>query len=314
MRAEDTTVVFMGSPAFAVPSLRALATAGYRVVAALTQPDKPAGRGGALHAPEVKRTAQELGIPVVQPDSLRDQAVQTHLASFEAEVFVVAAYGKLLPRAVLAMPSHGCINVHASLLPRWRGASPIVAALLAGDEETGVTLMELAPRMDAGPIIAARAMPLSPRDTTNAVEPRLAELGAELLVETLPGWLRGEIVAKPQDESAVTTCPLITKADGHLQSGMSAEQAERAVRAYNPWPGAFVEYRGQRLAIWSASVDAGPNLEPGTMQIHGKQPAVAFAGGWLVLEEVQRQGSKRMSGQAFLAGERGQLAPKVGLA
>ena len=304
----------MGSPAFAVPSLRALAGAGYRVVAAVSQPDRPAGRDAAVRAPDVKLAAEELGIDTFQPGSLRDEAVQARLADFRADLFIVAAYGKLLPRAVLAMPRRGCLNVHASLLPRWRGASPIAAAILAGDAETGVTIMELVAKMGAGPTLARASVSIGSADTTGSLEYRLSEVGAKLLTDTLPGWLDGAVAAQPQDESLVTTCSLIKKEDGHLRSAILVQEAERAVRACNPWPGAYVEYRGQRLAIWSARVAEGPPAAAGTTQIQGKHPAIAFSNGWLVLEEVQRQGSKRMPGQAFLAGERGQLAPFVGLA
>ncbi|MGH2633996.1 MAG: methionyl-tRNA formyltransferase, partial [Tepidiformaceae bacterium] len=261
----------MGSPAFAVPSLVALVEAGYDVVAAISQPDKPAGRGSALHAPEVKEAAQARGIRTFQPPTLRDEAAQDGLAAFGADIFVVAAYGKLLPKAVLEMPRHGCINVHASLLPRWRGASPITAAILAGDVATGVTIMLLEARMDAGPIIATTArLPIGPGETTGSLEPKLAAAGAELLAEMLPGWLAGDLRATQQDEALVTTSSLIKKEDGHLRAGMTVEEAERAVRAYNPWPGAYVDYRSQRLGIWAAHVVPGTSGAPGTFRIEQK--------------------------------------------
>jgi methionyl-tRNA formyltransferase len=305
---ESVRVLFFGSPAFAVPSLRALAAAGYRLVGAVTQPDRPAGRGGALRPPEVKVAALELGLPVFQPETLRDQDVQSRLAAFEADVFVVAAYGKILPRAVLALPAHGCVNVHGSLLPRWRGPSPIAAAILAGDAETGVSIMELVRKMDAGPVIGRGTIPIGAEDTTGSLEPRLAELGARTLVELLPGWYDGIIPAEPQDESLVTYCQLLTKADGHLAATMTAAEAERAVRAYNPWPGAFVLYRGERLGIWKALVAEAPSgAAHGDMIITERKPACVFGDGVLVLDEVQKPGGKRLTGQQFLAGERGKL-------
>jgi methionyl-tRNA formyltransferase len=313
--AADVRIVFMGSPAFAVPSLRALVAAGYPVVASVSQPDRPAGRGGRVQPPLLKVAAQELGIETFQPETLRDPAVQERLSSYRADVFCVAAYGKILPAAVLAIPSRGCLNVHASLLPRWRGPSPIAAAILAGDAVTGVSIMELVLKMDAGPVILRSELPIEPGDTAGTLESRLAELGANQLVEVLPGWLSGALTAVPQDESGATYCRLISKADGQLKSSMTAIEAERAVRAYNPWPKAFVHHRDERLAIWAAHVDSSPRAaEPGTLAIIGRQPAIAFAGGWLVLEEVQRAGSRRLSGQEFFNGERGSLAPEVTLA
>ena len=254
MTPSETRVVFMGSPAFAVPSLSALAGAGYQVVAVVCQPDRPAGRGGKLAPPAVKVAAQGLGLEVVQPETLRDEAVRAVLDAYRADVIVVAAYGKILPKSVLAMPRRGCINVHASLLPRWRGASPINAAILAGDAETGVSIMELEPKMDTGPVILCRSMPIEASDTTASLEPRLADLGARALLDALPGWLGSELHAQPQDDSKATYCSLLTKEDGHLSTTMTAAEAERAVRAFNPWPGAFVLVGQERLAIWGAEV------------------------------------------------------------
>lgn len=309
-----TRVVFMGSPEFAVPSLRALAAAGATVVTAVSQPDRPSGRGGRVQAPPVKLAALELGVAVLQPETLRDTAVQAQLKSLDADVFVVAAYGKILPQVVLDTPRRGCLNVHASLLPRWRGASPITAAILAGDTVTGVSIMELVRKMDAGPVISRVETPILPDDTTGTLEPRLASLGAAELVRVLPGWLSGELPAVPQDEDVATYCHLLSKNDGRLATSMTAEEAERAVRAYNPWPGAFVSYRSERLAIWRARVVAADSASPGATAVTGRHPAIAFGDGWLVLEEVQRPGGKRLTGEQFLAGERGRLEPVVGLA
>lgn len=307
-------VVFMGSPAFAVPSLRALHEAGHEVVLAVTQPDRPAGRGARTQPPEVKVAAEALDIPVAQPESMRDEAFRERLRSVGADLFVVAAYGKILPQAILDMPAHGCLNVHASLLPRWRGPSPIAAAILAGDSETGVSIMTLVRQMDAGPVIARASIPIAPAATTGSLEPELARLGADLLVETIPGWLGGDITAEPQDESLVTYCSLLTKADGYLRASMTADQAARAVRAFNPWPTASVGYGDGRLNIWAARAVPGESAPPGTTAVIGRLPAVAFEGGWLTLDEVQKMGGKRIGGQAFLNGERGRLLPEVGLA
>lgn len=308
-----TSVVFMGSPEFAVPSLRTLAQAGYRIPLVVSQPDRPAGRGGRMHEPPVKTMARALGLETFQPETMRDEAVHARLREANADVFVVAAYGKILPQAVLDIPHRGCVNVHASLLPRWRGASPITAAIKAGDLVTGVSIMELVRKMDAGPVISRAEQPILPNDTTGTLEPRLADLGARELALVLPAWLSGELVAEPQDESLVTTCGLVSKQDGWLAAMMSVADAERAVRAYNPWPGAFVEYRGERLAIWAAHIEPGEPPTPGNTAIREKKPAVSFASGWLILDEVQRPGGKRLAGDQFIAGERGQLAPTVGL-
>jgi methionyl-tRNA formyltransferase len=314
MSVRPARVVFMGSPQFAIPSLRALAHERYDVAAAVCQPDRPAGRGSKLLAPAVKMTAVDLGIEVFQPETLRDAASQARLDGYAADVFVVAAYGKILPRAVLAMPWRGCVNVHASLLPRWRGASPINAAILAGDAETGVSIIEMEPTMDTGPVIVRRPIHIEPNDTTATLEPRLAALGAAALIDALPTWIDADLQAEPQDESLVTYCSLIKKEDGHLARTMTAVEAERAVRAYDPWPMAVVMLGEERLAIWAAHVvEAGENLVPGSLFLFERRPAVALTGGGLVLDEVQRPGSRRLSGDQFLNGLRGQLPATVGL-
>ncbi len=315
MKPSEVRTVFMGSPEFALPSLRALADAGYDLRLVVTQPDRRAGRGGRMRAPAAKVEAERLGIRVFQPQSFRDPEAVAELAGVDPDLIVVAAYGRILARAVLDMPRHPVVNVHPSLLPRWRGPSPVAAAILAGDRETGVSIMKLVEEMDAGPILAARPFPTAPTDTTGVLETTLAEVGADLLVETLPRWLEGDLRAVPQDESLVTVCPLLEKAHGHLAAGMTAREAERAVRAYDPWPGAFVTWNGDRLGIWRAHVgDAGDELVPGALTVFAGKPAVAFRDGVLVLDEVQRSGSRRVSGEAFLNGERGRLPRSAGLA
>lgn len=315
MKPSAVRTIFMGSPEFAIPTLRALVEEGYDVRLAVTRPDRRAGRGGRMRPPAARVEAERLGIPVFQPESFRDSDAVAALAAVAPDLIVVAAYGRILPRAVLDLPRRPVVNVHPSLLPRWRGPSPVAAAILAGDGTTGVSIMELVPRMDAGPVIAARPFPIAPTDTTGALEARLAEEGASLLSQTLPAWLAGDLRAVPQEETLVTTCPLLEKALGHLSPGMTAAEAERAVRAYDPWPGAFVTYKGDRLAIWRAHVgDAGDEIIPGEVTVLAGKPAVAFREGVLVLDEVQRSGSRRVSGEAFLNGERGRLASAAGLA
>ncbi len=315
MKPEEVRTIFMGSPEFALPTLRALAAEGYDLRLAVTQPDRRAGRGGRVRSPAARVEAERLGVPVFQPDSLRAPEAVARLAAAEPDLIVVAAYGRILPRTVLDLPRYRVINVHPSLLPRWRGPSPVAAAILAGDDTTGVSIMELVPKMDAGPVLAARPFPIAATDTTGALEARLAEEGADLLIETLPGWLAGDIQPAPQDEALVMTCPLLEKVHGHLRAGMTAVEAERAVRAYDPWPGAFVTYKDDRLAIWRAHVgDAGDELIPGDVTVLAGKPAVALREGVLVLDEVQRSGSRRVAGEAFLNGERGRLASLAGLA
>ncbi len=314
MRLAERSIVFFGSPAFAEPSLRALHAAGYDIPLVVTQPDKPAGRGGRVTPPRVKVVATELGLPVFQPPNLKAPAVVDELRSRNPGAFVVAAYGKIIPRAVLEIPTRGSVNVHASLLPRWRGASPIESAILAGDEQTGVCIMEVVMKMDAGDVVSRREVAVG-QHSTATLEPLLAEVGAQLLVQTLPAWFAGEIAPTPQDESLVTYCTLIQKNDGFIPADATATTAERMVRAFNPWPGAFVLYKGERLAIWRASVVESPGeAAPGTLFVHQKVPAIALASGALLLEEVQRQGGKRISGRDFLNGERDRLDPKVVLA
>ena len=315
MNPADVRTIFMGSPAFAVPSLRALAEAGYDLRLVVAQPDRRAGRGSRVRAPAAKTEAEGCGIAVYQPESLRAPEAVAALEAAKPDLIVVAAYGRILPRTVLDLPARGTVNVHPSLLPRWRGPSPVAAAILSGDEETGVSIIELVPKMDAGPAITSRRSRVLLTDTTRTLEARLAEEGAALLVEALPGWLAGETVATPQDESRVTTCSLLTKADGHLEAAMTAAEAGRAVRAYDPWPGAYVTYANERLAIWRAHAQPAANeLEAGEISLTDGRPAVAFREGLLVLEEVQRSGSKRITGEAFMHGEHGRLATKVVLA
>ena len=297
----------MGSPAFAVPSLRALVDAGYDVVAAMCQPDRPSGRGGKVQFGPVKALALDLGIPVYQPEKLRDPGVVAHIAELAAAVFVVAAYGKIIPNAVLALPARGSLNVHASLLPRWRGASPIEAAILAGDPDSGVSIMEVVQKMDAGPVVSQVRVPILPDHTGGTLESDLAVAGANLLVETLPGWLDRTTAVAPQDESLVTYCTLISKADGALRSTMNVTDAERAVRAFNPWPGAYIGIGEERLTAWEAHVESSVQERPvpGALFVTPGSLAVGFEDGWLSLDLVQRPGGKRQPAREYLNGLRG---------
>lgn len=296
-------IVFMGSPAFALPALRRLAEQ-YPIVGVVTQPDRPAGRGQLLTPPPVKELAISLGIPVIQPNRLRDPAAMESLAGWKPDLIVVAAFGQILRQNVLDMPAYGCINVHASLLPRWRGAAPIQAAILHGDPETGVTMMKMDAGVDSGPLLAQKAIPINPDDTAESLSARLAEVGADLLVETLPGYLEGKIVPQPQDESQATRAPLIKKEDGLLDFNRPALELERKVRAFNPWPGSFFIWQGAPFKVLRAHVNAAFSVKAGKAEIIDKLPAVGTIDGSLVLDMVQPAGKKPMTGDVFIRGAR----------
>jgi methionyl-tRNA formyltransferase len=296
-------VVFMGSPDFALPSLENLARY-FQVVGVVTQPDRLAGRGRTLKPPAVKVLARKLGIPVTQPESLRTPAAMERLHQWRPDVIVVTAFGQILREDVLELPTHGCVNVHGSLLPRWRGAAPIQAAILYGDDITGVTIMKMDPGLDTGPILSQRSIPIEPQDTAGTLSPRLAKLGADLLVETLPPYLHGEISPQPQDDSRSTFAPMLNKTDGDLDFHQAATDLSRRVRAYNPWPGAYTHIEGVRLKIHRAHADASPSPGPGIRTIVDGFPAIGTAEGTLVLEEVQPAGRNALAGDAYLRGAR----------
>jgi methionyl-tRNA formyltransferase len=299
-----TRIVFMGSPEFALPALRALA-ASDEVVAVVTQPDRAAGRGRSLKPPPVKVLAQQLGINVLQPERLRAPEAVDALRRLAPDLIVVAAYGQILRPEVLSLPSFGCLNIHASLLPRWRGASPVQHAILAGDNETGVTIMKMDEGLDTGPILAQRATPIAADETAGMLAERLAQMGADLLMEILPAYLSGKIQPRPQPAEGVTYAPLLKKEDGLLDLTRSAEELSRQVRAFSPWPGAFIEWQGAPLRIWRARPSPEESPRPGIrLKVQGRA-ALGTGQGVLILEEVQPAGRNRMSSQAFLAGARG---------
>lgn len=300
-------IVFMGTPDFAVPSLQALAR-DHQVVGVVTQPDRPAGRGRRLVAPPVKEAAGALGLEVIQPPTLRRPEAVERLVAWRPDLVVVAAFGQILRPAVLAIPPHGCLNVHASLLPRYRGAAPIPAAILAGDERTGVTIMRMDEGLDTGPMLAQADWPIRPDDTTGSLTADLARLGASLLVEALPGWLEGRIAPRPQDDAQATYCRTLQKEDGLLDWALTASHLDRQVRACDPWPGAYTAWAGQRLKILRARPlpgrpgpgGAGPgrvvDLAPGTGVVTGE--------GVLELLQVQLAGKSAMDVHAFAQGRR----------
>ena len=296
-------IVFMGSPAFALPVLRVLA-ANYPVAGVVTQPDKPAGRGQILTPPPVKELAVSLQIPVIQPNRLKEPAALESLQIWKPDLIVVAAFGQILRQNVLDLPAYGCINVHASLLPRWRGAAPIQAAILHGDHKTGVTIMKMDAGVDTGAMLKQEAIEIYPADTTESLSTRLAEVGAKLLIETLPGFLDGSIQPQPQDESAATRAPMIKKEDGQLDLDLPAIDLERKVRAFNPWPGAFLIWQGAYFKILQAHIRIDSSVAAGTAGIIEKLPAVGTGSGSLVLDVVQPAGKKPMAGDLFLRGAR----------
>ncbi len=318
------TIVFMGTPAFAVPALRHLASDRYEIAAVYTQPDRPAGRGRRLTPPPVKQAALELGLSVRQPESLRDPQAQAELAALAPQVIVVVAYGQLLPQAVLDIPPRGVLNVHPSLLPRHRGASPIPAAILAGDRETGVTVMLMDAGMDTGPLLAQRALPIEATDTAGTLSDRLSRLAADLVAATLPDWLAGRMEPVPQDESRATKAPLLRKEHGAIDWSLPAEELCRHVRAYNPRPGAFTTLDGELLYIWEAwPLDYDAGLPPGTVvelsHAHaGQLPAgsegafgVQTGRGVLAVLVAQRAGRRALPAGEFARGAHGLFGRKL---
>jgi methionyl-tRNA formyltransferase len=299
-------VVFMGTPEFAVPPLQALIDQ-QDVVGVVTQPDRRAGRGRKMTASAIKKVALARGLTLLQPHSLRTPEAVANLAALAPDVIVVAAFGQILRAEVLSLPPHGCLNVHASLLPRWRGAAPIPAAILAGDEITGVTIMQMDEGLDTGPILTQAQSRVRPDDTTESLTARLATLGAAHLAHTLPRWLAGEIEPQPQDEAQATVCSTLRKRDGRIDWRATAKAIERQVRAFHPWPGAFTFWQGTRLRVLRATPvpEWQGDAPPGTVLGVDDGLQVAAGTGAVRLEEVQPAGRKPMPGEAFARGQRG---------
>ena len=299
----------MGSPQFAVPSLAAVHSE-YDLVALVCQPDRPGGRGLQVVAPATKLWAAERHLHVIQPKRVKD-AIQ-ELGALEPSLLVVAAYGQILPQELLDLPEHGSVNVHASLLPRWRGAAPVQAAILHGDSRTGVSIMLMDAGMDTGPILGQREVEIGSDETGGELSARLAELGAVALVELLPGYLAGSISPSPQDDSLATAAPRLKKQDGALDISRSAIQLERQVRAYDPWPGTYLTWRGSRLAVKRARALQDHSLEAGTVSIIEGGPAVGTGEGALLLMQVQLEGKRAQSGAEFVRGARGFVGSMLG--
>jgi methionyl-tRNA formyltransferase len=303
----------MGTPEFAVPALQVL-VAQHQVVGVVTQPDRRAGRGRKLVAPPVKQVALARGLPVYQPERLTTPEAVDRLAGWQPDVIVVAAFGQLLPAVVLDLPPYGCLNIHGSLLPEYRGAAPIPAAILDGRSVTGVTLMQMDEGLDTGPMLAQAKCAIGASDTTASLTAHLAELGAELLAETLPGWLAGEVAAQPQDDDLATFCQPLRKEDGLLDWRRPAESLDRQIRACDPWPGAYTTWQGTRLKIlqavprpdWPVEGELGQvlALEEGFGAITGQ--------GLLEIREVQLAGKKPMAAELFARGQRDLVGSLLG--
>lgn len=306
----EPKIVFMGTPQFAVPSLRALSEGPYSITV-VTQPDRPAGRGGRVTPPPIKVLAQELGLPVLQPSTLRDPDFRSALAAMRPHATVLVAYGEYLAPALLNLPTRGSINLHPSLLPRWRGSTPVQSAILAGDSVTGPTIILMDKGLDTGPILAQRSTPIEPEETHPQLSERLSILGAELLAETLPRWLRAEIEPVPQQEEGATMTSTLTKEDGLISWRAPAEEISRRVRALQPWPGTYTYWQGRLLKVLRARpADLAVNAvegAPGTVYTYrqpGASPSIAVAtgAGRLQLLEVQLAGKPAIEARALLTG------------
>ena len=300
----------MGSPDFALPTLSRLLE-HYQVVGVVSQPDRPSGRGQLMAPPPVKKLAVEAGIEVIQPNRLREPGVLVKLISWQPDVIVVAAFGQILRANVLEMPKYGCVNVHGSLLPRWRGAAPIQACLLAGDEATGVTIMKMDEGVDTGDMLAQLRIGIKESDNAGTLTERMAELGAALLIETLPRYFAGDLKPLKQEDQVATRALMISKEDGALDPDLPAEMLHNKVRAYNPWPGVSYSWVGGLLKIHSSKAQPADSVIPGQRGVVNGFPAIGTPTGWLLLLEVQPANKKKMSGAAYLAGARNWLSAEI---
>lgn len=297
-------IVFMGSPEFARIILEGLINS-FQVVGAISQPDRPSGRGRVLTAPPVKIFAMEKGLETIQPERLREPQVMEKFNSWKPDVIVVAAFGQILRQNVLDLPPYGCINVHASYLPRWRGAAPIQASILHGDPETGVTIMKMDAGIDTGQIIQQEKVKIESSDNSMTLSEKLAKTGSDLLIKTLPRYLDGLISLKQQDESKATYAGMLKKEEGFLDFSQTALELDRRVRAFYPWPGTFMQFQDQPLKIHATHVVLQPALQSSRRSQIDGFPAVRTGDGWLVLDVVQPAGKKAMAGDVYLRGVHG---------
>ena len=297
--------VFMGTPGLAVPTLEALLQKGHEVASVITQPDRPAGRGRKLTSSPVKSRALELRLPVEQPARIKAPEVLERLQQLDPEVIVVVGYGQILPQSILDVPRLGCVNVHASLLPKYRGAAPINWAIANGETVTGVTTMRIERRLDAGDILLKREVEIGPIESAPELAERLARVGAELLVETLAGLERETLVGEKQDETEATYAPLLKREDGWIDWNLTAGEVLNRIRGFAPWPGSFTSLRGKRLHVRQAHQKLGAPAAPGAVSVADGSFEVGCGGGTaLVLEEIQLEGKKQMSTAEFARGYR----------
>ena len=309
-------LVFCGTPKFAVPTLEALVEAGFNVRLAVTQPDRPSGRGLELAPPPVKARALEFGIPVVQPEQIKNNLeFRAQLEEIKPEAIVVVGYGRIIPQWMIDLPPLGNINLHGSLLPKYRGAAPIQWAIAMGETVSGVTTMRIDAGLDTGPMLLQRQLPIAPEDTAETMAPRLAALGAPLMVETLRELQTGTVTPRPQDNSQATLAPILKKEDGLIDFLRPALEIWNRMRGFQPWPGAYTTFRGRNLHVWTARPGSArsASLSPGQLVIEGQRLFVA-AGGDTSLEllEVQLEGKKRVSARDFLHGYRPEPGARLG--
>ena len=304
-------IVYMGTPSFAVPPLQALITAGHEVVGVVTRIDKPAGRGKVLTPPAVKAAAEQSGVPVFQPKRVREPESTAAIGAMGPDVIVVAAYGQVLPRELLALPKHGCVNIHASLLPAYRGAAPINWAIINGETRTGITIMQMDEGLDTGAILAQESIPIDPRDTAGDLTEKLSELGSRLVVDTLSRIEAGGLTAVPQDNGKASMAPLLKKDDGLIDWTMSARELHNRVRGLSPWPGAHGYLDGKLIKILGTEVAAEGSGEPGVLYEQGRDGlAIGTGSGLLRIVSIQPEGKKPMSAAEFLRGHRGSVGKK----
>ena len=302
----------MGTPEFGVPTLEHLAGSGLRVVGVYTQPDRPSGRGKKTRKSPVKVLAEARGLPVFQPKTLSTQEARAEMESLKPDIAVVAAYGLILPKWTLDLPTYGVLNVHPSMLPRHRGPAPVANAILEGDDKTGVTVMLVEPKVDSGPILRSVSLEIGPRETTGDLTKRLAEMGARLLVETLRDWVRGLIEPIVQDDSLATFSRKATRGDGEINWALPAVEIDRIIRAYDPWPGSFTTWIGRRLKVLEVEPFEGGEGEVGTVS-EGKGGVVVQTGrGQLALRKVQPEGRRGMGMEAFILGRPEFIGTRLG--
>lgn len=296
-------IVFAGTPAFAAIALKALIDAQFQIVLVLTQPDRPAGRGLKLQESEVKKVASEYSIPVLQPVTLKSEVTQEQLRSFAADVMIVAAYGLILPESILQLPLQGCLNIHASLLPRWRGAAPIQRAIQAGDQETGITIMQMDQGLDTGDILLQRTIPIDPSDTAQSLHDNLAQLGAQCIIEALGLLQQGKLLAVKQNDEEVCYARKIEKDEAKIDWSLDAAVIDRNIRAFNPFPVAFTSYQSLSLKIWQARIEQKLSGQAGEIvNIDNDGITVACGKHAIVLEVIQRAGGKKLPVKDFLKG------------